>query len=470
MTSPWLPSCLGCFLLLSLVASVRYDAVTQQTGYFWQIDSANLNLNFSVVGDKTRNCQAHSSPHTPATPHYLRPVSEFGDPECDSPIDLVRSATDFIKKVRGEDFDFILWTGDSSPNIMAEDENVTRHLTEMTLLLREQFPYSSIYPVLGDRDIQPGRQDTSMYDIAANLWGTWLPPKAVASLKKSGYYKIDLAGRKLQLLALHTSLYVETRTVTHTTHSQDRQLQWLAQCLQKAESEHKSVILFGHSPPGVFEGDWYSPGRHWIQIHTNNRLRKLILRFQKTIVGQFYGHQNTDSFRIFYDSDNRHPANGALIAPGLSPRSLVEGMRNPIVSSPSIRLYKYSVYDGKVLDYTQFSLSLSRSAKEARPVWELQYNFSSMYGVDAITTDSLHRVYSDMIRENSQTLVRYLKANRHGSTPPCPASCSRVHLCAIPNVDINNFNKCVSLASGQQQESGPYCGLLLLLLLHLLSY
>ena len=30
---------------------------------------------------------------------------------CDSPVQLVRSATRFIKKVRGDDFDFILWTG-----------------------------------------------------------------------------------------------------------------------------------------------------------------------------------------------------------------------------------------------------------------------------------------------------------------------------------------------------------------------
>ena len=43
--------------------------------------------------------------------HYQQPVGQFGDYSCDSPLDLVKSATDFIKKVRGEDFDFMLWTG-----------------------------------------------------------------------------------------------------------------------------------------------------------------------------------------------------------------------------------------------------------------------------------------------------------------------------------------------------------------------
>ena len=44
----------------------------------------------------------------------------------------------------------ILIFRDSSPHSTMGDDNSTRYLQEMTLLLREQFPYSSIYPVLGD--------------------------------------------------------------------------------------------------------------------------------------------------------------------------------------------------------------------------------------------------------------------------------------------------------------------------------
>ena len=38
----------------------------------------------------------------------------------------------------------------------------------------------------------------------------------------------------------------------------------------------------------------------------------------------------------------------ALVAPGISPMGRLEGVREPVLSSPSIRLYKYSIYDGKV--------------------------------------------------------------------------------------------------------------------------
>ena len=42
------------------------------------------------------------------------------------------------------------------------------------------------------------------------------------------------------------------------------------------------------------------------------------------------------------------PISWALLAPGISPITRVEGVREPVLSSPSIRLYKYSIYDGKV--------------------------------------------------------------------------------------------------------------------------
>jgi hypothetical protein len=42
------------------------------------------------------------------------------------------------------------------------------------------------------------------------------------------------------------------------------------------------------------------------------------------------------------------PVSWALISPGLTFRSLVEGSPGPIASPPSIRLYRYNTYDGQV--------------------------------------------------------------------------------------------------------------------------
>ena len=46
-------------------------------------------------------------------------------------------------------------------------------------------------------------------------------------------------------------------------------------------------------------------------------------------------------------------------------------------------------------------------------------------------------------------LDNYLLANTAGVEQPssCSESCRKVQLCAIPNVDITNFRKCVSQAN-----------------------
>ena len=133
------------------------------------------------------------------------------------------------------------------------------------------------------------------------------------------------------------------------------------------------------------------------------------------------------------------PISWALMSPGISPISRLDGVREPVLSSPSIRLYKYSIYDGKVgqeerqqilayypttslmasaiqqsarclsnqpfqvLDYSQFSLSLSKSNAEARPVWELHYNFSSYFQTDVITSDSMASLYDRMVNDRDTT-------------------------------------------------------------------
>ena len=204
------------------------------------------------------------------------------------------------------------------------------------------------------------------------------------------------------------------------------------------------------------------------------RYLRLVLQYSDVIVGQFFGHQNTDTFRLFYNRNREYksfiecftkqiytseqPVSWAMIAPGLTPRILVDGMRKSVKSNPSIRLYKYSVYDGKVLDYSQFSLSLKKTALEMSPHWEV-YNFSSQFDQkDGISASILDQVYCDMVEgspDSSPSLQKYLASNTAKMVDPrtCSSWCKRVHLCAIPNVDIFNFNKCISTTSHSEPQT-----------------
>ena len=64
------------------------------------------------------------------------------------------------------------------------------------------------------------------------------------------------------------------------------------------------VILFGHSPPGVFERPTssYGSGHAWFDHKHNRNFVNMVRRHHKSIVAQFYGHQHTDAFKIFMDS------------------------------------------------------------------------------------------------------------------------------------------------------------------------
>ena len=75
------------------------------------------------------------------------------------------------------------------------------------------------------------------------------------------------------------------------------------------------VIIFGHSPPGKYERSFQvSKGastsidhnsnqwsQHWLQERFNHRYLEFVRKYSKLIVGQFFGHQHSDTFRIFRD-------------------------------------------------------------------------------------------------------------------------------------------------------------------------
>lgn len=52
----------------------------------------------------------------------------------------------------------------------------------------------------------------------------------------------------------------------------------------------------------MFSGDRRKlDGQHWLQDKFNRRFLELVRRYSDIIVGQFFGHQHSDTFRIFRD-------------------------------------------------------------------------------------------------------------------------------------------------------------------------
>jgi len=70
------------------------------------------------------------------------------------------------------------------------------------------------------------------------------------------------------------------------------------------------VYLVGHMPPGVDErqNGGISPYQDVFQERFNQRYIKLVQKYSDIIVGQFFGHLHSDSFRIVYSDGKIYPS------------------------------------------------------------------------------------------------------------------------------------------------------------------
>lgn len=570
-------SILLLYLLVLEVAAFQQNF--GKIGFFWHIDSLHFDANFTLSGDRNNYCWKD-----PDTPSILRPNGQLGDYHCDSSGDLLTSVFAFMKSKMGDNIDFILWTGNSvpqSPNFPVANasahEAVLQRVTEMFKL---NFPYTTVYPALGNLDVLHPRileasessssfgktreadhygsgrsghkkrrkwygsnhhetttasPEKATYDHVAHLWQNWLPPTAINTLQRGGYYTIELAGSRIRLVSLNMNLYMEDimdEMKFRRTHLRGRgggvrlkggdpsleavtdpdpmgQWAWLSSIMEKAEKKRQNVIIFGHSPPGKYERSFQvSKGasttkwsQHWLQERFNHKYLEFVRKYAHLIVGQFFGHQHSDSFRIFRDVKGK-PISWAMLNPSVSPFKISANGLVVESSNPAVRLYRYNTHTGEIYDYAQYYLDLadanrkieqkvdSNNIKVASPaneeallaassltsagasgssggpnnnfrsgkngLWRVEYNFTSLYqvhsGLNAASMDQLTKKMSS----NSTWFDAYFRTNmvNYEAAWSCDQMCRHAQTCAINFVDYSDYAYCVNQASASAVDQG----------------
>ncbi|GLV41068.1 uncharacterized protein CBL_04592 [Carabus blaptoides fortunei] len=211
------------------------------------------------------------------------------------------------------------------------------------------------------------------------------------------------------------------------------------------------VYLVGHHPPGADERQRGAlpPPHTAYSDHHNRRYLRLIRKYADIIVGQFFGHLHSDTFRIIYNEKGR-PISWAMVAPSVSPRRTSDGPNNP-----GLRLYKFDTDTGQILDFTQFFLDLTNANKMLEVEWIPEYNFTSHYGLSTITPLSLHNLadkFTQISVSENTVFSRYYVANSvrvYGSPAAggCDISCAHTHYCAITRVDFREYRHCLETAA-----------------------
>uniref|UniRef100_A0AAY4CXD5 Sphingomyelin phosphodiesterase C-terminal domain-containing protein n=1 Tax=Denticeps clupeoides TaxID=299321 RepID=A0AAY4CXD5_9TELE len=309
-------------------------------------------------------------------------AGKFGHYVCDSPWELINSSIYAMKNIL-EHPDFIVWTGDDTPHVPNEDlgeEKVLFIIEGLTQIIKQLFP--------------------------------------------SGYYTERLLNRPgFRVLVLNTNLYYDQNSVTENMQDPANQLQWMDDVLSKGIHLHPRQL-----------------NKAWFRPHFNKRYLELIQKHHCVIMGQFFGHHHTDSFRMFYSDEN--PVSTIFLTPGVTPwKTTLPGVDDG-ANNPGIRIFEYDSETLLVKDMITFYFNLTH-ANNARARWEKEYRLTEAFHVPDASPASMHRIMENMAGD-SCILQKYYEFNSVSyDRKPCNAGCRINHICAIREVDFEMYKHCV---------------------------
>ncbi|KAG0714622.1 Acid sphingomyelinase-like phosphodiesterase 3b [Chionoecetes opilio] len=268
----------------------------QYQGKFWQITDIHWDLRYDEEGNPTKMCHTGYD----ADGHN----SMWGNYNCDSPWPLVKSAIQAMVEVEAQP-DFVLWTGDNAPHSedpMPDFSVIFKTLSNLTVELRTAFHASiPVLPVLGNHDAYPkddypvaGEEFYGKY-LHQGGWATLLPAEAQQEFVQGGYYSYKMASG-VMVLVVNTNLYYAANTLGVDVPDPCGQFAWLRSRLQSARDQQFKVIITAHAPPGYFERMVLVP---FFNASYNDAYVDLLNDFGEVILVQIYGHEHTDSFKLF---------------------------------------------------------------------------------------------------------------------------------------------------------------------------
>lgn len=423
---------------------------SQYKGVFWQITDIHWDQQYSTDGDERKMCHKEYSSSGKIN-------GKFGNYLCDSPWPLVRNAIQTMWKIESTP-DFILWTGDNVPHVDDPEPDfstIFRTVNNITTELRTSFSeHVPILPVLGNHDAFPkddfpiaGEEFFGQY-LTKGGWSLVLPEDAQEDFKKGGFYEYNLPSN-VTVLVLNTNLYYGPNDLLQNVSDPCGQFAWIREKLQIAGEEGRKVIIAAHAPPGYFERFAAVP---FFSVYYNDVYLDLLNEFEEVIMAQIYGHEHTDSFKLFTTATGEVKSVGFL-APSVTPwyPAPVPG-GTPV--NPSLRLYSYN--SSTLLDYTQFHLNLAKTYKlssslskigkglSKEPEWEEFYQARKMFKLESLDANSMTKLYQNLV-DNDELFQTYYLLNSAGyNHGKCVGCCKRTQLCAIANVRIEDLNHCMN--------------------------
>ncbi|XP_076817204.1 acid sphingomyelinase-like phosphodiesterase 3b [Clavelina lepadiformis] len=437
-------------------------------GYFWHLSDLHLDFYYDQNEENlTQVCPSSFGAEA------IKP-GPWGDYKCDSPWNLINASVYAMKKIKG-DPDFILWTGDDTLHTNDEDKYlgedvVIETISNLTSLLKEVFPTTTIYSTLGNHDYHPKNQmpvgNSTLLNGVANLWQDWFTDKnSLEMFRSNGYYSTEVTPG-LCVISLNTNIwYSSNHQIDEDDNDPGGQFQWLENTLSEMKKNKEKAYVIGHIPPGYFE---IIDGYMWLTSQYNTRYLEIVRSYSDVIVGQFFGHHHTDSFRLVYDGEKK-PVSVIWIAPGVTPwmttlPKVVNGANNP-----GIRLFEYNKGSYAPTNYVQYYLNLAEANTNGNTDWLEEYNAKSELQLQDIGAVSMNKLWETLNSADTncptcpenQMLQKYALYNSVSyNDVHCDETCQRDHVCAIGYLDKVAYEDCIRGDGNHLQQSAVLLGFL----------
>lgn len=134
----------------------------------------------------------------------------------------------------------------------------------------------------------------AFYKDINKLWSRWLPVNTSETVRRGAFYS-TVVRPGFRIISLNMNVcYNYNFWLLQNSADPMSQLQWLINELQMAESANEKVHIIGHIPPG---------SKDCLKIWSHNYY-EIVARYEKTIMGQFFGHTHHDEIELFYDPKN----------------------------------------------------------------------------------------------------------------------------------------------------------------------
>ncbi|KAJ2956365.1 hypothetical protein NQZ79_g7775 [Umbelopsis isabellina] len=342
--------------------------------------------------------------------------------KCDTPISLVQSTFEYLKKPQFQNMDFIIYTGDTARH--DRDKKLRRNNSEVIEGHKAAMRYfnstfdlskTKLFPTIGNLDtfvhngIQEASRDRLSNTLLQDLYEIWQPLNLdlQSTFQEGGYYAYDMPDGPT-VISLNSMYFFGKNYDVEDCDKPDSpgaiQLVWLKAQLVKAQNNHRPVYIISHVPP-IEREELYHPACYSAYVN-------ILGDYSETLAGHFTGHTNDDTLSVLYKTPNSFALKALTSKSQLdfNPQDVINVLTNAPsiipVNNPGFRIYRYDVKDGGLFGWDQYWADLDEGNADGEITWRKEYSSWITYGVDKLNKAGWQKLVHNL-KKKKKTFSQY---------------------------------------------------------------